>query len=354
MRLTKKLTAGLLAVMLTVSGVSVMAGTVKAEQPIVKETGVRYEEFSVSNYWTTGEKKAPTKDGYVFGGWYTKESNDVMTALKESEMSGTERAWAKFVPAEVLSVKAQIDEKTSKNGANRTEYASIRLISGVDSTDYQKVGFKVLLNNTNELNNSDGSKLETTKVYSGLKTTAESATIVYPNTVFGKAATKFSVWRLDEIVKENDTKIINVTPYWITLDGTKVEGLSKYVHIEDGYKGYVSVPVNLRSAEQIAAGKVTVSYPEGLTLAEDKTEMNDVFKKNNMAIYNDTAKRTITIVGNAENVNTNVAANGILANLRFTKGDTTSEGFLKFNATNEDFCNWDEATVSIDVWDIQY
>lgn len=186
---------------------------------------------------------------------------------------------------------------------------------------------------TDTLKNSDGSELETTKVYGGLKTNAESVTTVSPNTVFGNAATKFSVWRLDGIVKDNDTKIINVTPYWITLDGTKVEGLSKYVHIEDGYKGYVSVPVNLRSTEQVVAGKVTVSYPEGLTLAENKTEMNDVFKKNNMAIYNDTAKRTITIVGNAENVNTNVAANGILANLRFTKTDTTSEDFLKFNAT---------------------
>lgn len=356
MRFTKKIVTGLLAAILTVSGLSVMTANVKAADPegtVVTTEGIKYVPSNMSDYWSTGEKKAPEMTDYIFAGWYQK-SGEQYTALKEAELQApVEYAYAKFVSAQVLSVKAQIDAVTNEKGAERETNASMRLVSSVDSTDYQKVGFKVLL-----ANKSDLGTLETTKLYNGLKVSTAATTVYKANQIFGSQAKYFSVWRLDNIAKANDTKIINVTPYWITMDGTKVEGLTKYVHVEDGYMGYISIPINLRTAQQIAAGSLTLKYPEGLVLAADKVEFDGVFPAEEMKFY-DTGNNTVNFVGNASTVDSNVAASGIYANIRFTAGNSGYTGagtgsWLDFQVGSEAFCDWAENTVSVDAWDIRY
>lgn len=372
MKFQNKLLHVLLVLALIVSCLTVIPVAVEAaeiEGTVTTDKGIKYVPYDMSEYWLSSQKTAPEMTDYVFGGWYTK-SGDEFTAIKEASvtvnqetgkanMSGT---YAKFVRAEVLSVKSQIDVNTEEQGLNRTDKASIRLISGLDSKDYQKVGFKVLLANQKPVykDNDDEAQLplETTKVYTGLKKSSSDTNVIEPSALFGEQASFLSVWRLDDIVKDNDSKIINVTPYWITMDGTKVEGLPKYVHVEDGYMGYISVPINLRTAQKIAAGTLTLTYPEGLELVEEKVEYDGVFPASEMTC-NDNGTSTIKLVGNAMDVNTAVDANGIYANLRFTVGTSGYEGvessdLLTFSISDEFFCDWEENEVSIDAWDIKY
>lgn len=351
MKRIKKFAALLSAAAMIMTGLAVTPAEAEAAS-----TTVTYESLSMSSYWTTSKKTAPTKAGYVFGGWYTK-SGTTYTALKEADIttdsdgkanvSGT---YAKYVPAQVLSVKAQ---NASGTAASDSTAASVRVISALDSKDYQKVGFKILVNNKNDLGT-----LETTQIFEGLEVSGDASSPYSAEAIFGAPAAYLSVWRLDNIADQYDAKIINVTPYWITMDGTKVEGLSKYVHVEDGYMGYISIPVNLCDTKGIAAGRVTLTYPTGLTLVKDKVEFDGVFQTAETAFYDD-GNGTVKIVGNAETVNTAKTADGIFVNLRFTADSATYPGagkgtFLPFSVTDENFCDWSEAAVSIDAWDIQY
>lgn len=356
---------------LVVSFVSVVpvAEAAEIEGTVTTDKGIKYVPYDMSEYWSSLQKVAPEMDDYVFGGWYTK-NEEVFIAIKEADVTVNQETgksnltgtYAKFVKAEVLSVKSQVDVDTETNGLQRTENASIRLISGLDSKDYQKVGFKVLLANKQPVykDNDDVKKepLETTRVYTGLKKSVSDSNVVEPSALFGEQAGFLSVWRLDNIIKENDSKIINVTPYWITLDGTKVEGLPKYVHVEDSYMGYISVPINLKTAQKVAAGSMTLTYPTGLDLVEEKVEFDGVFPTTEMA-FKDNGDGSIKLVGNAEDVDVEVDANGIYANLRFLVGTSGYQGvensdFLTFTISNEHFVDWDEGDVSVNVWDIKY
>ena len=358
MNLVKKIVAFLCALSVVSTGIILGQAEVKAAEVV---TTVEYESLNMADYWSSSEKKVPIKQGYVFGGWYSKKDG-AYTALNAQEipvdsngkttLTGT---YAKFVPAQVLSVKAQNASGTAANDGKR---ASVRVISAIDSTDYQKVGFNILINNKNKLLTDAGEELETTQIYERLNVEGDSNSPYSAQDIFGEPAQYLSVWRLDNIADQYDAKIINVTPYWITKDGTKVEGLSKYVHIEDGYKGYLSVPIHLCATQDVAAGKVTITYPTGLKLVEDKVEFDGVFPKTETTCY-DNKNGTIKIVGNAATVDEYNTGNSILANLRFTVDPSVYPGagkgvFLTFTVSDEEFCNWKVEPVDADVWDVQY
>lgn len=359
MNFTKKIIALFCAMAMIVSGTALISEEAKAAD---MATGVVYESCAMTSYWSKTEKTAPAKQGYVFGGWYTK-SGSTYVALKEAEITTdadgkatVSNTYAKYVPAQVLSVKAQNASGTTANDNTR---ASVRVISAVDSKDYQKVGFNILINNKNKLLTESDEELETTKIYTGLSVDGDTSSPYSAEDVFGQPAAYMSVWRLDGIADQYDAKIINVTPYWITMDGTKVEGLGKYVHIEDGYKKYISVPVNLCDKQGVAAGMITVEYPAGLTLVEDKVEFDGVFPGKEATFYDD-KNGTIKIVGNAETVESYNTDRSMIVNLRFTADTSTYPGagkgkFLSFTVSGEDFCDWNANPVSIeDVWDVQY
>ena len=203
--LFRKMTSGILAAVMISSGLSFMPlNAAAAADSVYGTTGtytyedkIFYDSMSLDNFknlWQeAGKGKAPVKAGYVFGGWYKQTGENVYASLTESECtaikdgtdSTTTTVYAKFVPAYVLSVKAQIDANASQNGASRTEKASIRLVSSVDSTEYQKVGFTILGNNKNNIL-KDGKPLETTTVYPGLQVTKGTEAQTYEaNAVFG-------------------------------------------------------------------------------------------------------------------------------------------------------------------------
>lgn len=349
MSVCKKITAGLLTATVIAAGIFVAPSKVNAET--AEEDKVIYDNtYKMSEYWSSEEKKAPIKTGYVFGGWYADEGNTPLTEATAASYTGT--AYAKFVPAYVLSVKAQNEIGVAENDGVT---ASIRILSSVDSKQYKNVGIKLLLNNKN-----DKSPEPSTQVYSGLGVTVEDKTEVRTaKQIFGEASAFVSGWRIYNISDKNDSKIIYVRPYWTTMDGTKVEGLAKYVHVEDGYKKLVSVPVNILSKETAAAGALQV------TCTDDRFEFYDVeerFETGKIFAemeYNAVDSKNIKLVGNAAAVNETAVIDGLYANIRFKLKDgavyeSGTGDFAKFTVTGVDFCDWNESDVAINAWDIRY
>lgn len=365
MNMTKKMAIGFLAATTILSGISVLPMTADAAAYGTGgyEDKIIYDgSYSIKEYWTadSATRKAPKKDGYVFGGWYADDQG--ATPLKETEAAEevakeTPTAYAKFVPAYVLSVKAQNSQGVEEG---HTDPANIRLVSSVDCENYAKVGFDVILANKVDVATATNTVLETTTVYSKL----QAGETMYDDAskVFGSLSKKFSVWRLDGFANTKDSIIVNVTPYWITLDGTKAEGVGKYLHIEDGYKKYISVPVYLQSDGILAAGALQMTYPSDILTVKDVEFCNQegaLLEKAELT-YRDDGAGTIQFVANAATLNKSFATDGIYANVRFTvSGSYSGVGtgtFLDFTVSGESFCDWDEkdVTESVSAWDIQY
>ena len=341
----KKATAGLMAAALVLAGTVVSTVSVDA----ANTTGVVYKQVdnaTFKTYWKADLKKAPAysdivanaTEDYLFGGWYSEATDGhALTAEEAAAAKGT--VYAKFVPATLMSVKVQ----NASGVTASSDSANVRLVSAVDSLDYEKVGFVFYSNDTP----SKGDKVNTTKVYQDLK--AGESTLL-PEAVFGTAAKYFTAWRLTGIIKANFSKVVYVRPYWITKDGTEVEGLPKYAHVEDGIERYVNVPIYL-SDVSTAAGVLSVTKPAGVGDVVG-IEKGHVFGEMDHAVNGDTVK----VVGNVSDITRNANGNDIYVNIRYKAGTYSGvgSGLIGFTVGSEDFCDKDETRVTVDVWDVQY
>lgn len=379
MRRLNKTLAGLMAAVMVLLGVSVTpveAADATAPTTVYYATAT---EFKISDYWgkgTNGENLVPVKDGYVFGGWYTAENGTPIkkealdTDLKDNNKIDTV-AVAKFVPSYILSVKMQINATTETgNGTlpytreeDSVKYTNMRLLSAVDSVKYQNVGFDIVLDKT-------GAKLDLnyTKVYAELGAKDNGAlSAITPSGIFGSPATHFIAAELSNIVAGNLEKIIYVTPYWTTIDGTKVEGASKFIRVMDGYDSnrFISIPVNLSVDGQAAAGMVTMSYDkEKLQFVTAKDSSGNAYGWDTGVSFaemevNTATAGTIKFVGNGKNVDTDyMTGKDIYANVWFQvkEGVTLTTNALEFAIGAESFCTWGEAMLDgkVTAWDVLY
>ena len=190
-----------------------------------KKTGVTYVYFNdISNYRDGREFTHPEKEGYVFGGWWTgiTEAADDSVATPVSENTRVGAAWAKFVPENVLTVKAQISKRVAEV-TDTSEKVKLRLVTSVDSLRYSEVGFRVFV--TKE------TTLKTTDAYSkvSIRENAQTTSTVEPKEVFDKNASAYFATRVvgGFTMDTFTSKELNVTPYWETLDGTIVEGTTR-------------------------------------------------------------------------------------------------------------------------------
>ncbi len=175
----------------------------------------RKDKDADGNY--TEVPTAPT--GYVFGGWYTTATCDEPIAANKT----TGNAFAKWVPNNVLSVKYQITASTTINDTT----TNLRLVTTVDSVNYSKVGF--VLNNGER----DSKPAMANTVYEKIRGIVNGVpTDFEPETTFGAPAEFFMVY---EVAVPNSAFTTNftVTPRWITLDGTLVEGVDNDFKIDD-------------------------------------------------------------------------------------------------------------------------
>ncbi len=355
-KIVKSAMAGVVTVAILLSGI-VISPMREAEAVALPTDGdkVVYDDKTGSEFKSLyGESKiAPTKEGYLFGGWYRDQGT---TAIKEgdelNDITDTSTVYAKFVPAYVLSIKSQNYSTTAASAdgnASEDNKTTTRVVSTVDaSLLYQEIGFDLVFNNK-EVSKSS------TKVWEKL---AVDGTDYSPETIFGTVSEYFFVLNINNIPETKWADCIWARPYWVTEDGTRVEGLGKYVYVEDGVKGYISVPVNLNDVTTgVAAGVLNVDYDEtkmeflecvsGRIFSEMKTA-EKITTDGNQYI------RCAGAVDELEDVN----KDDMYITLRFkVTADETLTSRSKpyqFTISGEDFTNISEDDVELTVWDVQF
>lgn len=191
------------------------------------------------SYTPEGSSEA-TDHGYIFAGWYKMEEktttddngdNKKETVMTAYDQMPRETAYAKFVDATVLDVKAQIKADTEKTSTE----TSMRFITTVDGTNYSKVGFKISYNGKEH-------PYETKTVYKKIYASdKEKENIVASNpkeVCKNNISMYFTSYRFDKIPNEWFDMKFDVISYWVTLDGTMVYGehVNKAVSDSPDYK----------------------------------------------------------------------------------------------------------------------
>lgn len=325
-----------------------------------------YIPCEMNSYWKGNSKSAPVEEGFIFAGWYTKNGDGLPVALQEDALSESNiptGTYAKFVPSYVLSVKTQVETAAEvlSTSENKPDSTSMRLLTAVDSVAYQEIGFEILYG-ANEVKGTDTKPI--TKVYRQMKMTSnEQETPVSAKETFGEAAEYLAALDINTINQGSFASKIYVRPYWKTLDGTKVEGLSKNVRVEDKYKDnrYISVPVNLLTdgvnSVSVAAGQIEVKYnKEKFKVATDtegnaKIDTGRLLKEMDSRVDADAGK--IIFVGNAASVEDIIKADGLFANIRFIRNtgyDNAKEADLEIEKKTIMFCDWDESEKNVSAW----
>lgn len=352
--IAKKVVLGTLVLTMILAGVSVSVKEAKAATAYEYQDEIVYT--SVDNAATLyASNEAPTKPGYVFGGWFSDDKGTTQI-IDEAEPS---TLYAKFVPAYVLSVKAQNHIGVSATSTSGT----MRVVSSVDNkAHYEKVGFDIYFGNKIE----EGYKLnaEGKTVYNKILVNKSGTIEEYvPTQVFGAKAGYFNIAEIKGIGSSSFKSTIYVKPYWVTNDGTKVYGIGKYVCVQDGIDGIISIPINIHTAQNIAAGIVELTYPEELTFYETADDPGYRIASrllDEMSVYVDEENHTIKCVGIGSSVNSKLAADSDLyISLRFKAANssvTVGQTRLNFTIKSTQFCNWEEQILPMSdyIWDIQY
>jgi len=339
----KKILAGCLSIVLMLGMIILSSDDVCA----MTQEEIDYDDqYNISNYWK--EKKVPVKDGFVFAGWYRVISDEKYQAITESELQGVDlnevQAVAKFVPAYILSVKTQVSEY-EKNGKT---VSALRVLSSVDSTKYQEVGFDV------QLGKKAHNYVICPSVYSAVKKGPSSDETIYPEETFGALSDYFMAVDINDISTVNDASIVYARPYWITLDGTKVQGLARNNRVEDhdADKDYISKSINLLNVNtEVAVGKIQVTYnAKDYQMVQnsngEKIDAGRIFPKLMYTV--DENSGTITFVGRGTTLNEIIKADGIFANMRFVKkADAPENANLQWNIDTSmtQFCDWNEILI---------
>ena len=360
MRKEKRLIAGLLAVIMITASISMTMQEVKATET---ETGsavevqktVEYVDMT-TNYsdYFGNQDNIPTKEGYFFGGWY--KDNLGTTVIKDaSEIAEGDIVYAKFVPSYVLSVKAQIFSTTERTteGDGKT---NVRLVTSLDCKKYKNVGFQIIDMSGETEREIASSPIDI--VYSALRVSKNGQSKDYTaQQIFGQlneSEQRLAVLTLNNIPESKWNSDIYVRPYWTTYEGVKVYGLGKYVYVNDGLDGWISIPVNLHNGASVAAGLVDVGFDSDY-LQFEECRAGRVFEEVEANIAADGS--TVKCVGNVRKVE-NASASDMYITLRFSLKNNYEIGngtdFLKFTMSNMNFANVDEEYVPMNILNVQY
>ena len=361
MRIERKIIAGLLAITMMTASIYVTMSETKAADTanvaVEVKTAIEYIDMSDNYEDVFGKQdKVPSREGYIFGGWFTDNSGS--TAIKTlEEAENSSEVWAKFVPAHALSVKAQIysDTKKSDNDSAKT---SVRLVTSLDCRKYQNAGFDIIdmSGETDRIIASD--PMDTAYSALRVKTIDESGRAITKDytaeDIFGilnEGKQRLVVLTLNNIPETKWGSDIYVRPYWTTLDGVKVYGLAKYIYVNDDLDGWISVPVNLHTEAEVAAGMLSVDFPSGLEYKECRAGV--VFEEMDAVAIGNTVK----CVGNIDEIS-NVKSNDMYITLRFKVTDESYEvgngTFLDFAVKDMAFCNIDEEMVPMKILNVRY
>ncbi len=211
-----------IAILFTLSTIFVIGAVTEdtTENSYVKI--VSYED--IANYKTKPEKI----DGYVFAGWFSDEETcDITTALSSDYTSGP--AFAKYVPEGILGVKVQTTSKLWNSDTTDDSTGALRFVTSVDTLNYKEVGFII---NIGGADNYKASRYVYQQLYEEVGDGSTTKTNKYvPSQLFHASSTYFKTWTVTDINELKYLLNFDVTPYWITLDGTTVKGDTETVNV---------------------------------------------------------------------------------------------------------------------------
>lgn len=390
--LKKTASVMLMTVMLVgVSAVSVQAGEPKDESGANLIVYEKYDYTEFENKYKTNTVApepcdatvAKCSQGYVFGGWFTLKDANTKTYYPVTKKADVQSGdvYAKFVPAYVMGVKCQNVAGTKDTDGT----ATMKFVSAMDSSNYKSYNFKVSAVRVND----DGTFIKSEDITNQLDVVSKVDDYTYkvykkflvyesaedqkadeyaPSALFGPEAQYFTTWGIGNIQNASFDKIICIEPSWTTLDGTVVQGLAKYAHVEDGFVHiidgvnyrYVNVPINLRQMQKfskddgVAAGVMSVGYTSD-ELIFDSVESGRFFEE--MAWAPKT--KSVKLVGNTLTI-TNKNQNDVYANIRFRVQEDSASAVLKgfdFTISDVDFSDSAETqynATTYPVWNIKY
>lgn len=213
--------------------------------------------ISVSHSLVDTSGEIPTLDAsfgdYVFAGWYTSAGCLFEDAIR-NKADVTSDCYAKFIPSEILSVKAQVSTQKIASGEKAGNWV-MRFVSSVDGLNYSKAGFEILYDD-NGVPRQKSSSSDT--VYEKIQSTEVENTYHFSPRVISLDSEYFVTAKLavaDADVAEDYT----VRAYVETLDGTKVYGPSRTVCVNDGFNS-ATVNVSVKASAQLAGNGYTATF----------------------------------------------------------------------------------------------
>ena len=348
-------------------GMGMVAGAATSEESartgIVYQPGLTYSDYIGKDKVPATPAELNTGKGYLFAGWFKQKDGKYYPLATADEVQTGDNVVAKFIPAQLLSVKCQAQAGNSLGSPT----TSLKVFTCLDSLNYSEVGFKVkTINLSDDGKTFVGKRTDTfvasTTVYRELKVTDDSGTTIYTAAqAFGDniGATYFATAWIRNIAQKNYSNIVSVQPYLKTLDGTQVLGLEKYVHVEDAFETddncrWVNVPINVRDTQAVAAGVLKLAKTEGW--ACQGIECGRLFQEMDYA----DGTNSVKLVGNLSTMTEDRQTNTIYANVRFkvrANDITTGNTPYLFNVTEVDFANIKEqafTATKFPVWDVAF
>lgn len=213
------------------------------------------EKTSITNSQEIPSAKATGYEDWLFAGWYTDKECTSENAYKSISGKIGESAWAKFVPSDLLEVKVQLTKGTTSS----TKKTNMRLVSSVDTVNYSAVGFYIEYH-TGEDQNGDKKEDLVTKefightVYDNIIASEESGIdYKYNAKVIDSKSLSFITATITNINSDKYENNFVIKAFWVTPDGTRVYGQSRYVQIQDAYNNWVNVSVKADSQSEFDA-----------------------------------------------------------------------------------------------------
>ena len=309
------------------------------------------------------DDKYPTKDGYLFAGWYTTNElpeNDeeaVEYAVEDSIPEGTQIVYALFVPDDVLTVQAQASVHLIDDAVTTAdENGALRFVTTVDSLLYKKVGFELsYVKDGVEKTATSASNKVYKALYQADSTTSWSVT---PAETFCGVSEYFKACTVKSIEADNYGTEFTVKAFWVTMSGDKVYGATAVKVLQDGC---VRKTVYVSSTPDISAvfpyyGTEANPYASLNYAIEHVKDGGTVRVKDSLTVASDATwtghGKTITVTGDGKNDNTDAGKEtldfstqsahlNIKDNVTFTALNLTFKPYV--------FCNGYSVKVTSDV-----
>lgn len=274
-------------------------------------------------------------EDYIFAGWYSSELCKDDQILTSSDLKGQENTgkayYAKFIPADVLSVKCQVPADIAPTDSS----TNLRVVTTLDSDMYSDIGFEFYKYNEStqeytRLAIYKYSDSEDNKLYKKIAANQDGVAYNYSANIFDPSSVAYFTGTVTGIRQALFDTPILIKPFLMTKNGTQVYGVSRCIRISDSYSGYVTVPVYMNSDKDLATGTVTVTprpFGKAAETTADVTYVDYVpgDSRNTIASVTNTGNVVTINVSNTVNITNNDVpqANGLLATLRYKSASNT-------------------------------